>query len=254
MTQPPLHKLTGPEERARQSAGTAVCQLAFTLTELLVVISIIAVLAAMLLPAISVVRMTAKQTVCMNNLRQINLAATAYLADYENRLAYFAWGNGYIAGGPNPKSWSWILGGFTALLEPGNSMVCPSIAPYHFTNLGAVYAVDEERSYNRTLLQMNSWADQIYIRNLGSMTTQTKHNYYFLIDNFDTWSNAQTQITGYQTEAWPGGRPALTHRDRANALLWDGTVRAMSAQDFPGIGGTRLMAGSGASFQLIAVP
>lgn len=58
----------------------------FTLVELLVAVAIIAVIAALLLPAISQVRSLANSTTCSNNLRQIGAGFAAYETDWEGRI------------------------------------------------------------------------------------------------------------------------------------------------------------------------
>lgn len=59
---------------------------AFTLLELLIVVSIVAVLTAIAIPALGMTMRSAELTKCSNNLRQVGLAATLFAADHHGLL------------------------------------------------------------------------------------------------------------------------------------------------------------------------
>src|SRR2546423_8589432 len=61
---------------------------AFTLVELLVVIAILAILMALLLPALASARAQGRKAVCISNLHQIGIALQAYALDNNGRIPY----------------------------------------------------------------------------------------------------------------------------------------------------------------------
>ena len=81
----------------------------FTLQELLVVIAIIAILAALLFPIFSRSRENARRAACQSNLKQIGLAITQYVQDYDGvNPPRYGGGTGETADA-NPLNWRVLM-------------------------------------------------------------------------------------------------------------------------------------------------
>ncbi len=91
----------------------------FTLIEMLVVLAIIAVLAAILFPVMSKARMKARQATCISNLKQLLTAVNLYTQDYDRTLVPARAGKA-----PDSLGYSWCM-----ILQPymknEKILICP---------------------------------------------------------------------------------------------------------------------------------
>lgn len=202
----------------------------FTLIELLVVVSIIVVLAALLLPAVSLVRDHARATVCRNNLTQIGVASHAYQSDWEGIIVP---GLYPVDGLANHKThWAWFLGEYVGY---------ESSAGFTLTTSPRVYFCPSKQGafgYGYNLRYLSRW-DTFFQRLVSISRVRLPGSKVLVVDKLEAQNGPS--FTGWRAyvRAGDGSEGVQTllepvdflHRRTANVCYVDGRVDARRADD-----------------------
>ncbi len=123
---------------------------AFTLIEVLVVITIIAVLAAMLLPALDKARMRGKQIACLNHLKQLAMCAHMYAADNSGKL---------VENLPAPLNTnSWVPGDMKRAYDSTNTALLRQGRLFPYASQTAIYRCPGDPAQTRGMPHVRSYA------------------------------------------------------------------------------------------------
>ncbi len=137
---------------------------AYTLLELLVALTIVVVLAGLFVPILTQAKDFAKQSVCIQNNRQLNLASTIYLTDYDDRFFLSKYTGASNANFTNDRTWVQLVGpylrSFQVMRCPGDWTRAPGIDPVFDSDLATGF--DAERYYNASL-HTNSGFNFVYL-------------------------------------------------------------------------------------------
>jgi prepilin-type N-terminal cleavage/methylation domain-containing protein/prepilin-type processing-associated H-X9-DG protein len=208
---------------------------AFTLIELLVVVAIIAILASLLLPALSLAKGKAQSIKCLNNLRQLQLCWHIYTDDNQDLLPPQNPGANN-SGDMSSRTGSWVLGDVQVDLTSSNIehgvlfQYNQSTAIYHCPVDKSTVAGHKQLLRNRSYslnwhlgTDPKVWPSTAIKLHSAEIVNPGPSEVYAFIDEDPNTINDATFFSPREYGDW-GDLPAIRHALGANMSFADGHV------------------------------
>ena len=185
----------------------------FTLIELLVVIAIIAILASILFPVFARAREKARQSSCLSNLKQLDMAFQCYAQDYDEQLpSSFP---GRLQDAPLPVTSAWISASATSTWDPELG----SIYPYVKNTQIYICPSRKSGSYTGCGYEMSLLCSAVALGSIDDVSGTC------LLSEADC-DDGSTRVD--PTTGLDGGAGAICHNGGSNVAFADGHAKWLS--------------------------